>query len=91
MPQSLANVVIHTVFSTKNREPFLTKTELRSDLHTYMGGIVKTLNCNPIDRRRIRSCAHVDDVVPHAHDLRHGKRSEARVDKLDQDERQFVV
>jgi len=29
MPQSLANVLLHIVFSTKHREPFLATRELR--------------------------------------------------------------
>ena len=59
MPQSLANVVIHTVFSTKSREPFLAELELRSDLHAYLAGIVKTLNCNPIKIGGISDHVHL--------------------------------
>ena len=40
--------MIHTVFSTKNREPFLTTSELRSGTYAYLGGVVKTLKCHPI-------------------------------------------
>jgi len=48
MPQSLSKIYIHTVFSTKNREPFLSDTSLREELHAYMGGIAKQLDCHPI-------------------------------------------
>jgi REP element-mobilizing transposase RayT len=40
MPQSLAQVLVHLVFSTKNREPFLTDG-LRGELHAVIGGIVR--------------------------------------------------
>ena len=48
MPQSLSKIYIHTVFSTKNREPFLSDDALRDELHAYMGGIAKQLDCHPI-------------------------------------------
>ena len=37
--QSLAQILVHLVFSTKNREPVLNDT-LRDELHAYIGGIV---------------------------------------------------
>jgi putative transposase len=40
MPQSLAKVLIHVVFSTKERRPFLRDTVLRAELHCYIGGIL---------------------------------------------------
>ena len=39
MPQSLASLLVHLVFSTKDREPLL-PDEMRADLHAYIGGIV---------------------------------------------------
>lgn len=40
MPQSLAQILVHLVFSTKNREPWL-DDDLRNELHGYIGGIVE--------------------------------------------------
>ena len=40
MPQSLAEILVHLVFSTKNREPVL-EDDVRAELHSYIGGIVK--------------------------------------------------
>ena len=37
MPQSLASVYVHIVFSTKQRMPFITP-ELREQLYPYLGG-----------------------------------------------------
>ncbi|VGO20730.1 transposase [Pontiella sulfatireligans] len=48
MPQSLSKIYIHTVFSTKNREPFLSDADFRDELHAYMGGIAKQLDCYPL-------------------------------------------
>ena len=47
MPQSLSTVHIHLVFSTKNRAPFLRNPDLRSEMHAYLGGISKKLDCPP--------------------------------------------
>jgi putative transposase len=40
MSQSLSNVLLHLIFSTKNREPFLHDKEIRDGLHKYMTGIL---------------------------------------------------
>jgi hypothetical protein len=37
MPQSLAKILVHTVFSTKDRRPFLRDTALRQEMHHYLG------------------------------------------------------
>jgi putative transposase len=48
MPQSLAKILVHTVFSTKDRRPFLRDKLLREELHRYLGGILTNLDCQPI-------------------------------------------
>jgi putative transposase len=48
MPQSLAKILVHTVFSTKDRRPFLRDKILRGELHRYLGGILTNLDCQPI-------------------------------------------
>jgi len=40
MPQSLANILVHLVFSTKDRVPWIAD-DWRDDLHAYMGGIIR--------------------------------------------------
>ena len=42
MPQSLSSILIHLVFSTKNREPFLTP-EIDAELYPYMATILKAM------------------------------------------------
>jgi len=48
MPQSLAKVLVHTVFSTKERRPLLRDKALREELHRYLGGILHNLDCQPV-------------------------------------------
>ncbi len=48
MSQSLAKILVHTVFSTKERRPFLSDRALRDELHSYLGGILNNLQCQPI-------------------------------------------
>lgn len=48
MPQSLARVVLHLVFSTKNRVAFFKEPELRDRLHGYLAGTLQALGCEPI-------------------------------------------
>lgn len=45
MPQSLANVLVHLVFSTQNREPLLGGDGRMQALHAYLGGISAKLEC----------------------------------------------
>lgn len=48
MPQSLSRILIHTVFSTKNRAPMLRDPSFRDEMHAYLGGCANTLGCLPI-------------------------------------------
>ena len=48
MPQSLAKILVHTVFSTKDRHPLLHDKTLREEMHRYLGGILVNLDCQPI-------------------------------------------
>jgi putative transposase len=48
MPQSLARILVHTVFSTKERRPFLSDKSLRDELHHYHGGILANHDCQPL-------------------------------------------
>ncbi|NJM36865.1 MAG: IS200/IS605 family transposase [Akkermansiaceae bacterium] len=42
MSQSLAQIMLHLVFSTKDRKPML-NDEIRDELHAYIGGIITSL------------------------------------------------
>lgn len=40
MSQSLSSILVHLVFSTKNREPFITPS-IESELHPYMATVLR--------------------------------------------------
>ena len=47
MPQSLCRLLSHLVFSTKGRDSWITPG-VRDELHSYMGGVLKRIDCTPI-------------------------------------------
>lgn len=57
MPQSLAKILLHVVFSTKGRRPLLRDRAFREEMHRYMGGVedhvhllcVLSRTCAPAD------------------------------------------
>ncbi len=48
MPQSLANVLVHLIFSTKERRALLQDDDLRGEMHRYLAGISNNLKCTAI-------------------------------------------
>ena len=60
MSQSHAQVYLHSVFSTKHREPFLQDKALRKEMHRILGGTSNDLDC-PVIR--------VGGVADHVHIL----------------------
>jgi len=47
MGQSLVRNYLHIVFSTKNRQPLIIPA-IETELHHYLGGICKNLECYPV-------------------------------------------
>jgi putative transposase len=47
MPQSLAKIHLHLIFSTKNREPTL-RGEVRESLHRYVATVLENLGCHAV-------------------------------------------
>ena len=43
MGQSLARLLVHSVFSTKERRPFLRSEEIRTEIYAYIAGILRNL------------------------------------------------
>ena len=43
MPHSFANLIVHILFSTKGRRPWLKDPAVRRELYAYMGGILKAI------------------------------------------------
>src|SRR6266478_8617242 len=59
MPQSLALVLVHIIFSTKNRMPFLQSAELRSEVHAYLTGTLRGLECDPLQVGGVEDHVHI--------------------------------
>ncbi|HET6324901.1 MAG TPA: IS200/IS605 family transposase [Planctomycetaceae bacterium] len=59
MPQSLSNVLVHVIYSTKNREPFLRDVRLRRDLEAYLAGSLQSIDCSAIALRVVADHLHV--------------------------------
>ena len=58
MSQSISNVYIHIVFSTKNRHNLITD-EIKNELFDYLGGTCKHLECNPIKVGGYKNHVHI--------------------------------
>ena len=57
MPQSLSFVLVHVVFSTKDRAPVL-DVDVRAQLHAYLATVARNLDCE---------CYRVGGVADHVH------------------------
>jgi len=58
MAQSLSNVLVHLVWSTKGREPYL-KEELRSELKAMMTGVLKRRGCPLVVMEVVEDHVHI--------------------------------
>ena len=58
MPQSLANIIVHLIFSTKDRFPFL-REEIQEELNPYLATILKDLESPVIKISSISDHVHL--------------------------------
>ncbi len=58
MPQSLANILVHLIFSTKNREPMI-NDEIRPALHAYMIGILENHSSPSLQTNSVQDHVHI--------------------------------
>jgi REP element-mobilizing transposase RayT len=65
MPQSLSQIYLHLIFSTQQREVWITPN-LRSEMHAYMAGISRELDSPAIQ---------IGGVSDHVHVLAHFPRT----------------
>jgi putative transposase len=57
MPQSLSYLLVHVIFSTKDRSPLL-NSDIRSELYPYMATVVRNAGCE---------CYRIGGVEDHVH------------------------
>ncbi|MCI5165689.1 MAG: IS200/IS605 family transposase [Candidatus Electrothrix sp. GM3_4] len=48
MPQSLAKIYLHLIFSTKDRMPFLVDKKVREETHAYLFGACREFGVPPV-------------------------------------------
>ena len=63
MPQSLSKIYLHTIFSTKDRYPFLTP-EIRPKLHAYLAPTLANLNAPTLAINSMENHIHILHVQP---------------------------
>src|SRR5258708_3079233 len=66
MAQSLSNLLVHIIFSTKERRPFLGDVNHRAAMHRYLGAVSRPLPC-PVIR--------VGGIPDHVHCLARQSRT----------------
>jgi REP element-mobilizing transposase RayT len=59
MPQSLSNVLIHVVFSTKNRVPFLRNPDVRDVMIGYLIGTLRNIECPSLIVNAVEDHVHL--------------------------------
>ncbi len=57
MPQSLSNLYVHLIFSTKNREPLLVG-DIANEIHPYLVGICENIGCPSIQTGGVADHVH---------------------------------
>jgi REP element-mobilizing transposase RayT len=65
MPQTLARVLVHVVFSTKDRRPSL-KEQIRANLFAYIAGILRSLGSEPVIVNGVSDHVHILMTSPAA-------------------------
>ena len=58
MPQSLARLHVHLIFSTKHRERLITDA-VRDSLHAYMATVLQNLGCAPVLINSVEDHVHI--------------------------------
>ena len=65
MGHTYTKLIVHVVFSTKDRLPFLHQ-DRRPDVFSYMGGILRALHCEPLQINGMADHAHLAFTIPAA-------------------------
>ena len=63
MPHTSSNLLVHFVFSTKDRAPSIT-SEIQDDLHAYLGGIVREIGGKALIVNGTSNHVHILGRIP---------------------------
>jgi putative transposase len=58
MSDTFSNLLAHIIFSTKNREPYIT-SDLKPQLYSYIGGILRNIECTLLDINGVSDHLHL--------------------------------
>jgi len=75
MPQSLSKVIVHIIFSTKDREPFL-DSNVRARLHAYLATMCRDLGGELVRVGGVSDHVHIVTTLPRTF-------SQAEIDRAD--------
>ena len=63
MPQSLSKVILHIVFSTKDREPWLS-LDVRARMHAYLATVCRDLGADVVRVGGVANHVHIVTTLP---------------------------
>ncbi|MGC2627122.1 MAG: IS200/IS605 family transposase [Candidatus Udaeobacter sp.] len=63
MPQSLSRVIVHIIFSTKNREPWL-ESDVRPRMHAYLATVCRDLGAELVCVGGVADHVHILTTLP---------------------------
>jgi putative transposase len=66
--QSLSNILIHLIFSTKGRRPFIS-SNIRLELNSYLAGILRQQDCHPLIVNGVEDHIHILFALSRNHAL----------------------
>jgi putative transposase len=69
MPQSLVQLYVHLIFSTKHRQPFLTDPAFRDRTHAYLAGVCKNQDSPALKIGGVADHVHILCRLGSTHDV----------------------
>jgi putative transposase len=63
MPQSLSKVIVHVIFSTKDREPWI-GSDLRPRIHAYLATVCRNLGAELVRVGGVADHVHIVTTLP---------------------------
>ena len=69
MPQSLARLWTHLIFSTKNRFPFLSDKVVRADMHAYLAQMLREQDCETLIVNGVEDHVHALFALSRTHSI----------------------
>ncbi|HKO59600.1 MAG TPA: IS200/IS605 family transposase [Pyrinomonadaceae bacterium] len=69
MAQSLARLWTHLIFSTKNRFPFLTDKQIRTDMRAYLATMLRQQDCETLIVNGVEDHIHALFALSRSHSI----------------------